>query len=373
MGVFVVKNTQKTISSSSALPLAPLLLVLAAAAASNVVHGEIIISEIADRGTPEVCNGQDWIELYNAADASVDLTGWVLHDDNGADHDNSFAFPVPDVDNEANYTTELLPGSYLLVCTQLEPFDVYPQFGIGGDDTLTLLDPADNAPVASVGPLPDDASRRGFGVTYAWDPSKNEYSYTSTPTPGMANVLTPAVPAEDEAEETVDEMEARLQAQIQQGELFFNMDRRGYPVTGGYAPVLDFYITMDDEDYQYMLENRSFEVYRPFTSAKMMQDSEELISLTSPGRIRPKGQSTLYMATCLDTLTFPMQLDFASGTNASNTLFGIERLYLRQHFGDGSYVRDWSTHRMLARFGLGHVRARHVRFILTAFIMDFIR
>eukprot|EP00977_Amphora_coffeiformis_P010421 scaffold2435_cov165-Amphora_coffeaeformis.AAC.2 len=42
------------------------------------------------------------------------------------------------------------------------------------------------------------------------------------------------------------------------------MDQCGYPVVSRYTPVLEFYITMDD-DYHHMHENRSFEVYETYS------------------------------------------------------------------------------------------------------------
>ena len=39
--------------------------------------------------------------------------------------------------------------------------------------------------------------------------------------------------------------------------------------------------------------------------------------------------------------------------------------YLRHHMSDASYMRDWSMHRMLARFDLPYLRTRHVRFFIN--------
>jgi len=212
-----------------------------------------------------------------------------------------------------------------------------------------------------VGPLPG-VSYSGGDVTYAWNNggsgdesnSSSSYEYTTTPTPGQPNVLTP--PSQE------DDMKEQLARQNAQGTRFFGMDERGYPVADGFAPVLDFHLTMDETDYDYLLQNQSFEVYKPFQSARLLDpNGTELAFYSSPGRIRPKGQSTLFLGVCMNTTTIPYQLDM-DDTNASQTLFGVERLYLRNHFGDPSYMRDWASHRMLARFGLPYLRARKVRF-----------
>jgi len=66
----------------------------------------------------------------------------------------------------------------------------------------------------------------------------------------------------------------------------------------------------------------------------------------------------------------PFKLDFAS-TNATQTLFGVQTAYLRTHLGDASKVREWTMHRMLARFGLPHLRTRHVRFFVNGILLGF--
>ena len=42
-----------------------------------IAHGDVRINEIAWMGTTESAN-DEWIELYNDSDVSIDLTGWVL-------------------------------------------------------------------------------------------------------------------------------------------------------------------------------------------------------------------------------------------------------------------------------------------------------
>jgi len=60
----------------------------------------------------------------------------------------------------------------------------------------------------------------------------------------------------------------------------------------------------------------------------------------------------------------PYGLDFGKGADESDpaqTLFGVERAFLRLFGGDISHSREWTAHRMLARFGLPHLRTRKVR------------
>ena len=48
--------------------------------AALLTHG-MRINEIADKGSDGVCEGEDWIELYNDSPNAVQLDGYVLHDD----------------------------------------------------------------------------------------------------------------------------------------------------------------------------------------------------------------------------------------------------------------------------------------------------
>jgi hypothetical protein len=126
------------------------------------------------------------------------------------------------------------------------------------------------------------------------------YYYTSTPTPGLPNILT-------QVEETADQIKRRLAQQNDQGTRFFGMDAQGLPVDDALDPVLDLHLTMQEDDYQYMMKNKGFEVYLPFQSVRLVTADllvqKELLSLSTPGLIRTKGQSSLYFAACAGTTT----------------------------------------------------------------------
>lgn len=89
------------------------------------------INEVADKGSSDVCDGEDWVELYLPENAlsPVDLTGYRLHDDNGPGGPDAFTFTT---------TTVLQPGEYLLVCIRGPNTATSPQFGIGGDDQVRV-------------------------------------------------------------------------------------------------------------------------------------------------------------------------------------------------------------------------------------------
>ena len=84
----------------------------------------VFVNEVADKGDYTVCGGsagvagRDWVELYNSAGESVDISGWKIHDDHGPDYIQAYIIPAG---------TILAPYSYAIFC-QADSF----QFGIGG-------------------------------------------------------------------------------------------------------------------------------------------------------------------------------------------------------------------------------------------------
>jgi hypothetical protein len=66
-------------------------------------------------------------------------------------------------------------------------------------------------------------------------------------------------------------------------------------------------------------------------------------------------------------VTVPFQIEF----DPLETLFGVERMYLRNHFMDPTYMRDWAMNRMLARFGLPHLRTRKLQFYINGDYIGF--
>jgi CotH kinase protein/Lamin Tail Domain len=357
----------------------------------RLAAADIVISEISSKGTSNACghaNHSDWIELHNTANStSMDLAGFILHDDRGINDTQAFTFPQ-------DYPA-LQAGEYRLICcTRGGDAATSPQFAIGGDDTITLVASDRSTIVGSVGPLPGTQDK--FNVTYAWDPTATTtnasstalvFNISSTPTPGLPNVLTPLPVGGGGGGgggggETVEQIKQRLKQQNDLGTRFFGMDANGLPVQDAFDPVLDFHITMKNEDYTYMMQHKFFETYAPFESARLVsvpnsslpgaqKGGAEILSINSPGRIRTKGQSSLYMATCIGSDTVPFQVEFDPSLGGETTLFGVEKLYLRSHFLDPTFARDWTLNRLLARFGLPHLRSRKVRFYINGNYIGF--
>ena len=341
-----------------------------ASANANVVINEVALSGSSNACTTVEGDQNDWLELWNSGADEFDLSGLVLHDDKGLADPDTFTFPVG---------TTMEADSYLVLCCNVDPTatlsgtgsdtTLSPLFGIGSSDTLSLLriDGAVVETIAEVGPFPgvDSTGRveplEGEGVTYSLlDAASGLYNYTSTPTPAQPNVLS-ELPTQEEVSAA---RKAQLSEQNDAGISFFNFDRQGKPVADALDTVLELKITMDATDLDAMLQNPLTQVYHVFQSASLhAADGTELLALTSPGEIRTRGQEAISMAACMGApLPFRLDLD---ATNETQTLFGVQRLYLRSSLYDPSHMREWVYPRMLARFGLPHVRSRMVNFYIN--------
>ena len=65
-------------------------------------------------------------------------------------------------------------------------------------------------------------------------------------------------------------------------------------------------------------------------------------------------QSTMAMTACLGIDAVP----FLNDVGSAQRLFGMGKFYLRNNIFDGSFMREWSMHRMLHLFGLPYLRTR---------------
>lgn len=138
----------------------------------NVFESEelVVINEVADKIVPSACDGTaEYIELFNRQDYQIDLGGYTLHDDKGADHSDVLTFRSP---------TFIAPGEYLLLCEKAEGSF---QFNIGSGDTITLIDPL-GAVVSETPSL----KRRGSATLTFQRQDGGTYAF-ATPTPGASN------------------------------------------------------------------------------------------------------------------------------------------------------------------------------------------
>ncbi|WP_327008255.1 lamin tail domain-containing protein [Dactylosporangium sp. NBC_01737] len=127
----------------------------------------IRINEVeSNGGTPG-----DWVELVNTGAAAVDVSGWVVKD-----NDDTHAFPVP-------AGTVLAAGGYLAL-------DVDPVFGLGAADSARLF-AADGATL-----LDSYTWTAHAGVTYGRCPDgTGQFATTTAATKGAANACAGQTPA----------------------------------------------------------------------------------------------------------------------------------------------------------------------------------
>lgn len=211
-----------------------LTLSIAAAWTSLILcDGSIVVNEVAYRGSAGTCGGEDWVELWNNGNFSVNLANFTLHDDNGPDDDDAKVFGAAEL--------LLAAGEFAVLCRNGDPGF---SFGIGSDDSVTLLDANGNVSSTS-GMLPGTGSD---DQTYARKPDF-EFAYTTSATPGYANDFS--------APETT--LQERLANQNTLGKEFFRLNDNGTLLHSSFAEVLDLHIELAEKDLHYLQFNISYE------------------------------------------------------------------------------------------------------------------
>ena len=136
--------------------------------------GDLCINEILACGS-----GSDWIELYNAADHSVDLSGYGLSD--STSHPRRWQFPEGALIPAKGYATVLLTGSEGESGIQNGRYCA--NFALSEGETAVLAVPD--------GTLLDKVTLFGQfrNVSYGRAEGHDRYRYFAEPTPGEANAF----------------------------------------------------------------------------------------------------------------------------------------------------------------------------------------
>lgn len=141
---------------------------------SETCQGDVVINEVSDKGTYDACGGdgteegEDWIELLNTGTSDVALLNYILSDDKGVDDDKAKTFA----------SESITAGSFLLLCK-----DTDFEFGIGGDDTVSLHDDSGTV-ISTTGEMLEEGSEE---LTYQRKPD-GTYGY-GIPTPDAKNIF----------------------------------------------------------------------------------------------------------------------------------------------------------------------------------------
>lgn len=168
------KHTWSTYEPSLAPTKAPPSKAPQTAAPTDEPGISIVINEISDKGACDACGGNAthpgdaYLELKYNGSHPIDLSGFRLHNDKGKEDAESFTFPA----------VTMQAGELLLLCKDgVNSFT----FGIGGYDTVTLLDTQANL-ISTVGPLINKGSEE---ISYQLQPD-GSYAYVEA-TPGRDN------------------------------------------------------------------------------------------------------------------------------------------------------------------------------------------
>jgi len=310
----------------------------------SVTITAVIINEIAYKGSGiNQCNGEDWIELFyqkilDEDEEVLNLSNYILHDSKGIDDSEAKIFEE---------SQQIESGQYLILCK-----GIHFEFGIGSNDVISLLD--ENKTFVSEVALP---GLGGDDETYAYFGVDNEYKYTTSSTPGTINIYTKSL-----------ELEEKLGMQNDAGKDFFLNDMNPEYSSQIFDKVIDINVYIDEESLSIINDNPTYEEYVPFTDLTVSNSQSNNVIITNStggGKIRTKGQSTLYLPACVGLKNVPFQIKF------NEPFLGMETVYLRNHFLDQSHMRDYGSHLILKEFGLPYMRVRPVRLFINGQYIGF--
>lgn len=108
---------------------------------------------------------------------------YILHDDKGHGHADAFSFA-------GKTGVTIAGGGYFVICNCGAGTTPCFDFGIGGDDTVSLRT-AGGVEVSSTGALQDQGAD---GITYAYDSATGSFTYTTIATPGSVNEFATLAP-----------------------------------------------------------------------------------------------------------------------------------------------------------------------------------
>ncbi len=132
---------------------------------NNIPVFDVVINEIMYKAADESDTG-DWFELYNNSDEDVDISRWIVKDD---DDDHEYIFPN---------SIKLKSKSYLVVCKDEGKFEkIHPNiknkigefnFGLGKEDAIRLFNKdmklIDIVEYSNASPWPKEANGEGYSL-----------------------------------------------------------------------------------------------------------------------------------------------------------------------------------------------------------------
>jgi len=159
--------------AAAAAPAAP-------AASAAAVSAAPVINEVESNG-----DDTDWVELGNPGEVTLDLSGYILTDNEPDKSSHRYVLP----------SGSTLPAGGLLLIDQKTTTDPGFDFGLGGEDAVQLFAP--DADPATAEPVAGYAWSKHAAVTYGRCPDlTGQLQDTTTSTPGKPNdCSTPTPPS----------------------------------------------------------------------------------------------------------------------------------------------------------------------------------
>ena len=192
---YVFKEWQGSVQSKEVeINIMPGSTVTAVFEAASQAEANIVINEIMYNASDEA-DSDDWVELLNAGETEVDLSGWILKDD-----DDTHSFTIPE-------GTVVAPQDFLVISHSVSDFESFHpnvpvigemDFGLsGGGDQVRLFDNngflVDSLEYDDKDPWPLEADGDGYTLELTNSDSDNslaenwEASFDTGGSPGAQN------------------------------------------------------------------------------------------------------------------------------------------------------------------------------------------
>ena len=174
------KTQRVTIDSDTTLPSD--LLPTAGTLASMIRVNEIVASNgssglMTENGGPEM----DWVELYNASDDDIDVTGWYLSDNEGKPTKDKAMIQGNGLVPARGYKIIWMDSSY----ADYTADEAYTKVGLSASGSDPVVFSTAGGALVSIVRMPAQVKDYSYGIPAGGDGS--EYVYFRTPTPGAAN------------------------------------------------------------------------------------------------------------------------------------------------------------------------------------------
>ncbi|MEL0641729.1 CotH kinase family protein [Pseudoalteromonas aliena] len=266
---------------------------------SKATHGPLVINEVVASAADD---GNDWFELYNNSDNTINLANYQVIDES----DDIDPVTLPDID--------LYAGQYITIyATDEDPGTYYVPFKLGKEDELSLML---NDEVIDY--IDWDESDVATGFSYGLSNSTDFTHAFLTPTPSsentVANAFTPTA-------------------------------------------VNTLSITITNENWQDILDNPLDEQYH---ETSITFNGVTLDSVA----IRTKGGSSLSTVanSSSDRYSFKVDInEYVSG----QTFFGLKKFTLQNSFNDPSYMREVIAYDLMDEMGVPTPEHAYVNFYVN--------